>query len=323
MPSANVVSDESNDKKYFIIVPQIVLALCRTPYDYTLWSVVKMIAGEYGECILSTPDLAKLSMMSVGKVSDSRAYLLATGLLEGKRYREPAYTQSVWHLRIPDIWLKNIEWRQIYDALKDRVELKERMRTLFDEADIFRRFNYENFKLMNSLQDINVKSLHNMKPSQYEKGISQYEKGISQNERKKNLKEKPKEKPQKRQGATSKKGTERPSIHIAVKTYQNIANRYPDKATWPMIEKTVGDKPDNLEFWSRVVIAYIACGWNKINISGMLTFFESRRIPTTEPIKGGIQNNGHSNNSTKRGSDLDSKPSVDPRTGAAVAPRLP
>lgn len=195
--STNKLTDESNDKKYFLQTPQIVLALCRNPYDYTLWNVIKMIAGEYGQCTLSTPDLGKLAMMSTGKAHDSRAYLLEVGLLEGGLYRDPSYPQAVWHLRIPDIWLENITWRQLYDSLGDRLELRAKLKSLFDEAAITRRFKAESFRSMNSLQDVHVKGLINLKPSppeslpekelsQNERHLSRNEKGVPQNERKKN-----------------------------------------------------------------------------------------------------------------------------------------
>ena len=43
------VSDESQDQKYFTITPRLVWALARNPFDYTLWSVIKGIAGDSGE----------------------------------------------------------------------------------------------------------------------------------------------------------------------------------------------------------------------------------------------------------------------------------
>lgn len=189
MTEKNQVLDKSNDRKYFIQVPQLVLALCRTPYDYTLWNVIKMVAGDSGECKLTTDDLASLSMMSTGKVSDCRAYLIEAGLLEGSCYKEPGYPQPVWHLRIPDIWLENITWRKVYDSLKDRVELKKRLRKIFTEAGVLRNFDKEK-RNADTLRNVNVNSLHNMKPSQYEEGPPQNEEGPPQNETKNNQKEK-------------------------------------------------------------------------------------------------------------------------------------
>ena len=153
------LKDKSGDRKYFIITPQLVWALSRTPYDYALWDVVKMIAGEDGECMLATEDLATLAMMSVGKLVDCRDYLRRQGLLEGEIRRDPGYPQPVWHLRIPDLWAANLAWRrELGDLLKDRILYKRRQR----------------------------ESLHQVKPSPGEGGPSP-------GEAKKNHKEEPKE----------------------------------------------------------------------------------------------------------------------------------
>lgn len=123
--SRTTIADKSADRKYFIITPQLVWALSRDTYDYTFWNVVKMIAGDHGECTLATPDLATLAMMSRGKAHDCRTYLLDIGLLEGEIEQDPGYPQPVWHLRIPDLWPRNIAWREtLGHKLKARIELK-------------------------------------------------------------------------------------------------------------------------------------------------------------------------------------------------------
>lgn len=94
----NELTDESADRKYFVIVPQIVWAQAMDVYDLALWTAVKMVAGDAGECCLSTEDLATLAMMSAGKVSQCRQRLLAIGLLQGELRRDPGYPQPVWHL---------------------------------------------------------------------------------------------------------------------------------------------------------------------------------------------------------------------------------
>lgn len=81
-------------------------------------------------------------------------------------------------------------------------------------------------------------------------------------------------------------------VPVSVQAYRSVANRYPDKATWEMIAETVGDTPEGLEFWKKVVRAYIGCGWNKLNISAMLEFFKKGVLPTTEPTKNGGNNHG-------------------------------
>ena len=99
----NRLEAQDGDRKYFTLVPRLVWALSRTPHDYMLWSTIKMIAGEDGECYLSTKDLATLSMMSAGKASSCRTYLLDKGLLNGEVRKDPGYPQPVWHLKVPDL----------------------------------------------------------------------------------------------------------------------------------------------------------------------------------------------------------------------------
>ena len=109
--SGNVVKADNSDRKYFTMTPHIVLALCRDPFDFTVWSVIKTVAGEIGECILSTDDLAGLAGCSHGKLVAARAHLLRVGLLAGELRRDPGYPQPVWHLSVPDLWPRNIAWR--------------------------------------------------------------------------------------------------------------------------------------------------------------------------------------------------------------------
>lgn len=121
----NKVRDRSGDKKYFTITPRIVWALSRSPYDYMLWNVVKDIAGDDGECIMSTQDLATLSMMSAGKVTDCRTHLLKVGLLEGETQKSPEYQWPIWHLTIPDLWELNTKTAKSIPSLKNRIEFKK------------------------------------------------------------------------------------------------------------------------------------------------------------------------------------------------------
>jgi len=123
------VKDESGDRKYFVITPQLVWALSRDNFDMGLWYVVKMIAGDDGECYLSTEELAILAMMSVGKLVDCRTYLLEQGLLEGEIRKDPGYPQPVWHLRVPNLWPANITWRDdLGHALKGRISYKKQQK---------------------------------------------------------------------------------------------------------------------------------------------------------------------------------------------------
>lgn len=90
-----------------------------------LWNVVKDIAGDDGECIMSTEDLATLSMMSAGKVTDCRKHLLKVGLLEGETQKSPEYQWPIWHLTIPDLWELNTKTAKSIPSLKNRIEFKK------------------------------------------------------------------------------------------------------------------------------------------------------------------------------------------------------
>lgn len=90
-----------------------------------------------------------------------------------------------------------------------------------------------------------------------------------------------------------KRDKEPADIPASIKVYQTIARRLPDKVLWPEIETMVGAQPECLERWGKVITAYIGCGWNKLNLTGMLRFYEENRIPTTEPVRNGAYSNGH------------------------------
>ncbi|MCL4560882.1 MAG: hypothetical protein M1281_09740 [Chloroflexi bacterium] len=120
----NRIVDDSEDHLYFTIVPRYIWAVARDPYDFMLWSVIKDIAGEKGECFLSTPQLATLAMMSEGKVQDCRAYLIQKGVLTGEVRQDPGYPYPVWHLSIPNVWEKNLLWAKHHITINSRIEYK-------------------------------------------------------------------------------------------------------------------------------------------------------------------------------------------------------
>lgn len=106
------------------MTPQLVWAKCENAHQFVLWSVIKMVAGEEGTCILGTRDLAALAMLGVGTVHQARQDLLRLGLLEGELCRDPGYPNAVWHLRIPDLWAANHAWRKAHPSLRERIEYK-------------------------------------------------------------------------------------------------------------------------------------------------------------------------------------------------------
>lgn len=167
-PPLIVAKDRSRDRSYFVLTPQLVWAMCDDVYELGLWTVVKMVAGEDGLCILETGDLAALAMMSVGKLHQCRKSLLRKRLLTGSLYRDPGFSNAVWHLEVPDLWAANLQWRVAHNGLKDRVEYKRQQ------------------KLIHQVKRV-------VRPAPGECGLSPGECGLSPDERKENQKEDPKE----------------------------------------------------------------------------------------------------------------------------------
>jgi len=149
---ANQIKDESNDRKYFLMRPAIVKMKARSVYDIAVWDTVKEVAGENGECFLSSEDLAALAMVSVGQLSDSRKHLIEVGLLEGEIRKRSEHGQAMWHLRIPDLWEENI-------TLMSSLTWREKL---------------EAFSARNKKQPP-IESLHSMKPSPHEGKPSRHE----------------------------------------------------------------------------------------------------------------------------------------------------
>ena len=227
MSAAEKITDESQDQKYFTITPRLVWAFSRTPFDYTLWSVIKGVAGDSGECYLTTEDLAILSMMSMGQVSDSRKYWMSIGLIFGDFKRDPGYPQPVWHMRIPNIWKANIEWAEKYAGIKERVQYK--------------RAQAENLRLERAekrRKQEESASLHQKEPSPGEGGVTP---GETKNNHKKNQK-----------NSVSAKADER-----AGQVSPNTGNR-----TDAVVK---GDGMDGILFYARQAAAINAELENRIN----------------------------------------------------------
>ncbi len=170
------------EHKYFALLPHALLAYCRTPYDLALWVAVKVVAGEDGVCTLSTPALADLAGISVGKAAECRNHLLRVGLLAGSLHRDAAYPQSVWHLRVPDLWRRNAAWRrEAGDGLYDRIEAICHQRQSLREGAAAAEEEQE--------QPSNKWGISPGEggPSPGERGPSPHERGPSPGETKKNL----------------------------------------------------------------------------------------------------------------------------------------
>lgn len=83
----------------------------------------------------------------------------------------------------------------------------------------------------------------------------------------------------KKRAAPAPADTAPATVPPAVAVYREISQRYPKRSLYEMIDQAVGDAPDNLDLWRRVVTAYIASGWNPINLLGMLEYYKRREVP--------------------------------------------
>lgn len=146
------VRDHTDDRKYFILVPRIVGVKCQDVYEKALWSAIKEVAGEEGECYLSIEQLAALSDMSTGKVSQSIPRMIEAGLLKGEVRQDDGYPQAVWHLSTLNLWKENIEWCEAHPKLTDRIKIKKHQRDALK-------------KLRASKKKTTKRSLHLVKPS--------------------------------------------------------------------------------------------------------------------------------------------------------------
>ncbi len=77
--------------------------------------------------------------------------------------------------------------------------------------------------------------------------------------------------------------------HPAVLAYNRAAHLWPSSAQCEPMAQTVGDNPDRVELWERVVRGYVLKGWNPRNIAGMLEFFGRGAVPGTSTTS----NSGH------------------------------
>jgi len=70
-------------------------------------------------------------------------------------------------------------------------------------------------------------------------------------------------------------------MHPAVKAYQSITHTLPIDAMREKIAREIGDKPEDIELWKKVIIGYAGQGWNIYNIANMIVFYERGEIPAS------------------------------------------
>ena len=83
------------------------------------------------------------------------------------------------------------------------------------------------------------------------------------------------------QDSETNKKTEKPKREIpaAVQVYREVRRRFPAQELWDSIAQTVGAEESALAFWSEVLKAWVARGYNPLNIEGPLQWFKAHSIP--------------------------------------------
>jgi hypothetical protein len=90
-----------------------------------------------------------------------------------------------------------------------------------------------------------------------------------------------------------KKPKERPAVIPAYKVFTEITNYFPITNYWRNeMAAIVGELPEDLEFWRKVVIGWTGKYPSKHNVEGMLDFYKRREIPGYQNGNGASKN-GH------------------------------
>jgi hypothetical protein len=101
-------------QRFFFRVPNIVLELGLTPYEFALYCAIRMTTGDDGVCFRSGVTLARLCGMSTGQVSSCKKRLKAPNeKLRGKPLiriveRPSRHGGKPYHeIRVVDVWSEN------------------------------------------------------------------------------------------------------------------------------------------------------------------------------------------------------------------------
>ena len=106
----NVIRDATNERKYFTLVPNIVLDIGLSPYAQLLYVHLKRVVGAdlSGECFKSTRTLGRELGVSVGKISQAKQELASLGFIEIERRSNPHGGRPRHYITLTDIMPQNI-----------------------------------------------------------------------------------------------------------------------------------------------------------------------------------------------------------------------
>ena len=85
--------------------------------------------------------------------------------------------------------------------------------------------------------------------------------------------------PEVRPSSPKKESKPKVETPLAVKIYHRATNLFPAKLWWKILDEAIGDNPDALLLWSRVVTGWLGMGWSPKSVKLMLENFKRRQIP--------------------------------------------
>lgn len=103
------IIEQTPDRRYFTIIPNLVDDLALSVYAYRLYGHLRRVAGEIGICWASIRTMADATQMSKSQVARAKDELAAAGLITvedrpGEDGHFPGH-----NIRIIDIWKRNVE----------------------------------------------------------------------------------------------------------------------------------------------------------------------------------------------------------------------
>ena len=104
------IQDQTPDRRYFTIIPNILDELELSPYAVRLYLRVKRRAGENGECFENSQHLAEGCNMSKAQISRTKVELEKAGLITIEK-RSLGHGHFPGHIiTIRDIWKRNVDY---------------------------------------------------------------------------------------------------------------------------------------------------------------------------------------------------------------------
>jgi hypothetical protein len=73
------------------------------------------------------------------------------------------------------------------------------------------------------------------------------------------------------------------STPAAVVVYKDKTRLYPEKSLYDMVAQAVGDHSENLERWGAAITGWLAAGYSKKNIAGMLDWYRQGKTSKEAP----------------------------------------